>query len=104
MLPCRIRNNVRSDGSPHRDRMQYLQQRFPNQLLVVNYESLMDQVEKTLDEIKSFLKLKSPISIPTIKSESRSKWREFLSQSDVERIDAIIAEWNSSSTRLPKSS
>lgn len=88
----------------HRDRMQYLQQRFPNQLLVVNYESLMDQAEKTLDEIKAFLKLKSPISVPTIKSESRSKWHEFLSQSDVERIDAIIAEWNSGSTRLPKSS
>lgn len=36
------------------------------------------------------------------KTESRTRWKEFLTPTDVARIDALIDEWDMGSDRLPR--
>lgn len=86
----------------HRDQLRRLNRNPGDHLLVVDYENLMDHVEATLAQIGSFLKLGSPLQVPVIKTESRTRWKEFLTPTDVARIDALIDEWDMGSDRLPR--
>lgn len=86
----------------HRDRMGQLRKTLDHRLLVVDYEKLMDDVHSTLRRISEFLGLKSPLATPPIQTESRSKWREVLSEEDIYRIDSMIREWDIGSNRFPR--
>jgi hypothetical protein len=74
----------------HRDRLQCLEPLLGERLLVVDYESMMDDTESTLADIARFIGLSKPLEIPPIRSESRSKWRQVLSDEDVRDIDHLV--------------
>ncbi|MEB3265094.1 MAG: sulfotransferase [Cyanobacteriota bacterium] len=78
----------------HRDRLRQLVPLLGEQLLVVAYETLMDDTRATLDRVAAALRLSSPIAPPPVHTESRSKWTQLLTAADTDRIDALVAAWD----------
>jgi len=78
----------------HRDRMRELGPILGERLLVVEYRSMMEDTRSTLDRIASFLGLRRPIALPEVHVESRDRWRSELDAADIDRIDALAAEWD----------
>lgn len=77
----------------HRDRLQQLTPVLGERLFVVSYEALMDATGTTLDRVASQLRLRTPIALPPVHTESRNKWKGLLSADDTARIDALVAQW-----------
>ena len=59
-------------------------------MMIMEYESLMDDPREILNQIGSFLELCSPISIPEVYHESRDKWRTQLDASEIRQIDELL--------------
>lgn len=78
----------------HRDRLRQLEPVLGERLLVIAYETLMDDTRTTLDRVAERLQLSTPVALPPVHTESRSKWRSLLGDDDTARIDALVAAWD----------
>jgi hypothetical protein len=73
----------------HHERTNSLKKSYPNALQIIEYEVLMEDPDRVLSELQSFLKLQQPIQTPEIKIESKDKWRDNLSPQDIQDIKEV---------------
>jgi len=73
----------------HSERMDQLHRDLGQRLLVLEYDVLQDDPAASTNAIQTFLELPTPFPAPNIKRDSRDKWREVLSQDDIESIERI---------------
>lgn len=74
----------------HHERMNELRTVFGGNLFVVQYEHFAVQTESVVRELQDFLGLRSSIPIPDVKSESLAKWKEQLSDSEIQQIHRVV--------------
>ena len=74
----------------HRDRMGVLERVLGERLMVVQYEQLMTETRPLLDELAAFLSLTSPLPMPEIREASLDKWKDQLTEAEVEQIQRVV--------------
>jgi hypothetical protein len=74
----------------HIDRIDKLENKLGDKLLILDYESLIKNTKPELNRLKDFLKLQKDIPFPEIREESLVKWKINLSKKQVENIDTIL--------------
>jgi hypothetical protein len=74
----------------HHNRMKELRSYLDDALFVISYESFAQDTEKTINELKQFLRLDEPIPVPEVKLESLNKWKSQLSDSELIDIQNIV--------------
>ena len=85
----------------HRDRMRALGPILGDRLLVVDYETMLDDVRTTLDRVASFIGIPHGLDLPAVRIESRDKWRQVLSPRDICAIDTIVSAWDRAASEPP---
>jgi hypothetical protein len=58
--------------------------------MVISYESFAQNTEKVICELQQFLGLHSPIPVPNVRSDSLGKWKDQLSDEQVNQIQSIV--------------
>ncbi len=74
----------------HRAQMERLRESLGDSLLVVSYESLIQNTREEIDRLQSFLNLSRPIPMPEVKRASLDKWRAQLSAEQIQDIAAVV--------------
>lgn len=75
----------------HERRLDELQPRLGSGLLQIKYEDLHERTDEVLERLRGFLGLERPIPAPTIRRESKEKWRSELTERDIADIDDALA-------------
>lgn len=74
----------------HNEQMKKLRIALQERLFVINYEVFAHQTEKTILELQQFLQLKDQIPIPEVRIASLYKWREQLTEIELEQIQGVV--------------
>lgn len=74
----------------HRERMRSLKTKLKGRLLVIQYEELIQNTGTNLQKLETFLDLDAPIPIPRINRESLDKWKNQLTDSEIEQIASVL--------------
>lgn len=74
----------------HKKRLDQANVKYPNNLLIVDYNKLFEDTEHEIHKINQFLELKKPLPYPQIKSESKNKWKNNLSETQINNINKIL--------------
>ena len=74
----------------HHNRMKELRKSLGDYLFVISYESFAHDTEQAINELKQFLGLHETIPVPEVKIESLSKWKNQLSDAEVDNIQNIV--------------
>jgi len=74
----------------HHNRMKELRSILGNDLIVIPYESFANDTETQIHELQQFVGLKIPIPIPDVKTGSLHKWKEQLSDEQINQIESIV--------------
>ncbi|QBG46593.1 sulfotransferase [Verrucomicrobia bacterium S94] len=74
----------------HHNRMNELRGTLGDAFLLITYESFAHDTKATVDTLKQFLALKSPVPIPEVKKDSLNKWKHQLSDSELADIQKTV--------------
>ncbi|OAB75749.1 sulfotransferase family protein [Cochleicola gelatinilyticus] len=74
----------------HVDRLDYLSEKFPEHVLVINYEDFYDRYPDLMNELKAFLDTDFEIHSEPLNVKGKDKWREQLTDKEIENIDKAI--------------
>ncbi|MGH9585547.1 MAG: hypothetical protein ACRD3F_01235, partial [Acidobacteriaceae bacterium] len=74
----------------HRDQMSCLKLRLRGKIMVIQYESLFYDTAVILRNLEGFLNLSSAIPDPEIKISSLDKWKEQLTEVEIQQIESIV--------------
>lgn len=78
----------------HKNRLEYLEKKFPQNVLVVNYEDFYDEYESLMKRLKEFLDLDFELRSEPLKPQGRDKWRNNLNEIQINNIDKLINKTN----------
>jgi hypothetical protein len=74
----------------HIDRIDKLENKLGDKLLVLDYESLIKNTESELDKLKGFLAFEENIPFPEVREEFLTKWKSNLSKNQIGNINDIL--------------
>ena len=74
----------------HFERLDYLHQMYPNNVLVVNYEDFYDNYQGLIKKLKSFLNLNFNLDSEPLNPTGKDKWKSNLTPVQIKNIEAII--------------
>jgi hypothetical protein len=74
----------------HHIKMKELRETLSKSLIVISYESFVNDTEKTIDELKQFLGLRDHIPVPEVKDGSLNKWEKQLAYDEIKCIESIV--------------
>jgi hypothetical protein len=74
----------------HREQMERVKNALGSRIKVFRYEDVIKQTSEHLRELEQFLQLRSPIPFPTVKEESRYKWKAQLSAEQKTEIAEVV--------------
>ncbi len=72
----------------HHNRLGDLKPVLGGRLLHIQYEDFASSPDSTIEQLNNFLALDTPLQVPTVKTDSLTKWREELSDSQISEIQA----------------
>lgn len=76
----------------HLKQMKRLEAQLGDKLLHLSYANLFQSPDEHAAEIAQFLNLKHPLQTPEVKSGSLEKWKDELSEEQINAIKAIVGE------------
>lgn len=74
----------------HFDRLTYLETKFPEKVLVVNYENFYNDYNGLMKELELFLKLDKPIESEALISSNIDRWKSELTEVQIKNIDETL--------------
>ena len=74
----------------HHERMNQLKSTLGAKLLVISYESFAHQTEEIIYQMEHFLRLKHPIPIPNVKTDSLQKWKPQFADEEIAQIRQVV--------------
>jgi hypothetical protein len=74
----------------HINRLEYLEKRFPENVIVVNYEDFYDKNEFLMEKLKDFLELDFDLKSEPLNPSGKDKWKSNLSQNQIRNIESVI--------------
>lgn len=75
----------------HKDRLISLKATLGSRMHLLDYEQMQKDINTRLSELVEFLQLNEPFPIPEVKTESLTKWRQHLSEQDIEEINSLLS-------------
>ncbi len=74
----------------HIRRLNYLEEIFPNNVMVFDYEDYFNNNEELMNKISSFIGISGELHAEKIKNESLDKWKTHLTSENIENINNVI--------------
>jgi hypothetical protein len=74
----------------HFDRLTYLETKFPEKVLVVDYEDFYNDYKGLMKTLELFLKLQKPIDSETLISSNIDRWKSELTDIQIKNIDQAL--------------
>ncbi|MDX1627564.1 MAG: sulfotransferase [Fulvivirga sp.] len=76
----------------HKQRLTKLNNRYPSNVKILNYNELLTGQTAVLDDLATFLKLENKFEPEEFNMESMTKWKENLTEHMIDDIDEIIEQ------------
>ncbi len=76
----------------HTERLIDLKRKLGNQIMGIEYESLLVKTDLELERIQEFIGLKAPFPAPKLKLDSLDKWRRELTDHQKNEIKSIVGD------------
>jgi len=76
----------------HERRLRQLRGTLGDHLLPLSYEQLVEDTPRSLQSLQAFLGLREDFPVPEVRRESLDKWKEQLTESEIEEIDAVLED------------
>ncbi|MEY8848342.1 sulfotransferase [Psychroserpens sp. XS_ASV72] len=76
----------------HYNRLNELQQKFPDNVLVVDYEEFYDAYDQLMEKLQSFLNLDFKLNSEPLNPSGKDKWKRYLTDIQIKHIEQIIEE------------
>jgi hypothetical protein len=74
----------------HQRRLRELRGSLGDRLLLLSYERLIEDTQHCLEALQAFLGLPGEFPVPEVRRESLDKWKNQLTESEIQEIDAVL--------------
>lgn len=74
----------------HVERLNYLEEKYPNEVYVVKYEDFYHDYDFLMKNISAFLEVDVPIKSEKLNTDSIDKWKTFLTAEQINNIENVI--------------
>ena len=74
----------------HFDRLTYLETKFPEKVLVIDYENFYNDYDGLMKNLEKFLHLDKPIESETLISSNLDRWKSELTEKQIKNIDNTL--------------
>lgn len=74
----------------HRDRLEYLEKKYPKEVLLIRYEDFYHNKETINNQLMSFIGLSSDFQIEDLNEDGLHKWKKTLTPGHISNINEIL--------------